>query len=174
MLKVRFFVGLAVILILGVLFHFAYDFFNVEILKIIFPYNESIFEHLKLIVFPSIIFMIFDIIFTKDRRGIFSYYTSGIIVACVFMIASYYTYSGIIGKNIDYVNIIIFFLCVIIIMYYRMKKITLFDGANSVIAFVILMLFIEIFTFYPTDINLFSSVSCHLPNQIEFLLVHLH
>ena len=93
------------------------------------------------------------------RSNIFASYTSGIIVASIFMIASYYTYSGIIGRNIDWVNILIFFLCVAIIFFYRYKKITLFDGSNSVIALIVFLVIIEVFTFYPTNINLFKDLT---------------
>ena len=91
----------------------------------------------------------------NNKNYIFRSFISGIIVACVFMVSAYYTYSGIIGKNIDFVNIGLFFVSIAIVFYYRYKKITLFDSSNSVIAFIILILFIEIFTFYPANINLF-------------------
>ncbi|MBQ9124055.1 MAG: hypothetical protein IJY14_00015 [Acholeplasmatales bacterium] len=142
--------------VLGFIFHFAYDFFNVDFLKIIFPQNESIFEHLKLIIFPSLILMLLELLLMNNRSYIFRSFISGIVVACVFMITAYYTYSGIIGQNIDYVNIAIFFISIMIVFYYRYKKITLFDSSNSVIAFIVLLLFIEIFTFYPGNIDFFK------------------
>jgi len=161
MSKINLIVGFVVVSALGFLFHFAYDFIGLSGLKVVFPQNESIFEHLKTFIFPALIYMIIDIIVTKERYNIFSSYISGIIVASIFMIAGYFTYSGIIGMNIDWVNILIFFICVAIIFYYRYKKITLFEGSNSVIAFIVYLVIIEVFTFYPTDINLFKE----LPTQ---------
>lgn len=151
----------AIVCGLGILSHYAYDFFRMDALKAIFPSNESIFEHLKLFIFPSFLYMIFDILISKNKERIFSSYVSGNIVASVFLISAYYTYSGIIGKSISLVNILIFFICVFIIFFYRYKRITLFDGANSVIAFIIFILIIEIFSFYPTNINLFIDPTEH-------------
>lgn len=159
MSKTNLIVGFVVVAILGFLSHFAFDFIGFNYLKVIVPQNESIFEHLKTFIFPALIYMIVDLIITKDRSNIFASYTSGIIVASIFMIASYYTYSGIIGRNIDWVNILIFFVCVTIIFFYRYKKITLFDGSNSVIALIVFLVIIEVFTFYPTNINLFKDLT---------------
>lgn len=156
-------IGLAVVSVLGVLFHFAYDFFKISYLKAVFPSNESIFEHLKLIIFPTLIFIPVDYIISKDNRmNILSSYLSGIIVGCIFMVCAYYTYSGIIGFDVAWVNIAIFFVSVIIIFIYRYKKIALFDGANSAIAFIILLIIIEIFSFYPTDLGIFKETFLHL------------
>ena len=74
-------IGYVVASILGVLFHFAYDYFNIEIFKIIFPQNESIFEHLKLIIFPCLIYMIIDFVISKDKTKILSSYISGILIS---------------------------------------------------------------------------------------------
>ncbi len=161
-------IGYIVVAVLGVLAHFAFDFFKMDYLKAVFPSNESIFEHLKLIIFPTLIYLFIDLIISKEKNGIFSSYVSGIIVASIFMICSYYTYSGIIGKDIPWVNILIFFICLMIIFYYRYKKTTLFDGANSVVAIVVFLLIIEIFSFYPTNINLFKDPTMHQV-QLKFL-----
>lgn len=169
MSKINLVIGYIVVCVLGVLSHFAYDFFKIEYLKAIFPSNESIFEHLKLFIFPSIIYMLADCLFSKNKDGILSSYISGIIVASIFMICGYYTYSGIIGKDISYVNIAIFFVCVGIVFYYRYKKIALFEGANSAIAWIIFLLIIEIFSFYPTDIGLFQDSAPH-EVHLEYLL----
>lgn len=169
MSKLNLLIGYIAVCALGVGAHFAYDFFKIDYLKAIFPSNESIFEHLKLIIFPSMLYMLADWLFSKNKTGIFSSYISGIIVASVFMICSYYTYSGIVGKDISYVNIAIFFICIGIIFYYRYKKIALFEGANSAIAWVIFLLIIEIFSFYPTDIGLFKDSAPH-EVHLEYLL----
>ncbi len=155
------FVGYFVVCALGVLFHFAYDFFKIDYLKIIFPSNESVFEHLKLFIFPTILYMIFDILIQKEKEGILASYISGLVVASVFMIAGYYTYSGIIGEDSPIINIMIFFVSVLIIFVYRYRKTTLFDGVNSVVAFVVFLLIIEIFSFYPTNIQLFQDPTNH-------------
>ena len=153
--------GYIVVAILGLVSHFAYDFFNIDILKIVFPYNESVFEHLKLVIFPSIIYLIIDLIITKNRSRIFESYISGIFISLLFMIVGYYTYSGIIGTDISWANIAIFFICIAIVFIFRYKKITLFDFSNSVIVLIILLIIIELFTFYPADINLFTNFLYH-------------
>lgn len=153
--------GYIVVSILGVLFHFAYDFLNIDLLKIVFPMNESVFEHLKLIIFPCLIYMIIDLFVTKDRTRIFESYISGIFISMLFMIVGYYTYSGIIGTDISWANIVLFFICIGIVFVFRYKKITLFDVSNSVIVLIILLIIIELFTFYPADINLFTNFLYH-------------
>ncbi len=145
---------------MGVLFHFAYDFFKIDFLKAIFPSNESIFEHTKLIIFPTLIYMVIDYIISKDKKNMLSSYLAGIIVGVVFMISSYYTIFGIIGKDFAWVNILIFFISIGIVLYYRYKKITLFDGANNVIALIILLAIVEVFSFYPANIAFFREISC--------------
>lgn len=156
MKRINLVIAFIVISALGILFHYMYDWIGSPLLKAIFPSNESIFEHLKLIIFPTLIYMAIEKLIFKDEL-IFPPYISGIVVASITMIASYYTYSGIIGADIPVVNIIIFFICVCIVLFYRYKKISIFDNTNSVIAFVILLCIIEIFSFYPPNINLFKE-----------------
>lgn len=157
-MKLRYFVfSYFIVCGLGVLFHFAYDILDVPFLKIIFPSNESIFEHMKLIVFPALLFTLFDVLYTKDKDA-FKVNMFALVVALIFQIGSYYTYSGIIGKNIDFVNISLFFISFMIYFYIRYKKITLFNRANSVIALIIIILLIEVFTFKPLDISFFEPI----------------
>jgi hypothetical protein len=70
-LKLKYFIiSFVVVSILGVLFHFAYDILDFPLLKIIFPTNESIFEHTKLIVFPALFFTIFDILYSGEEKAL--------------------------------------------------------------------------------------------------------
>lgn len=138
---------------LGVLFHFAYDLFNIPFLKVIFPANESIFEHLKLIVFPAIIFIIIDKLLFKEET--FKVNVFGIIISMITIVVLYYTYTGIIGQNYGIIDMLIYFIALFIFFFIRYKKITPFETTNSVIAFIIILIFIEVFTFYPLDIPFF-------------------
>ena len=161
-MKLKYFViSYVVVALLGVLFHFAYDILDFPFLKVIFPTNESIFEHTKLIVFPALLFTVFDILYSNEEKAL-QINIFALLVALIFLIMAYYTYSGIIGKNIDFINIALFFISFIIYFYIRYKKITPFDKTNSVIILIIIILLIEIFTFKPLDIPFFEVIS-HLP-----------
>ncbi len=140
---------------LGVLFHYCYGWLNMDILKIVFPKNESVFEHLKLLLFPTIIMALIDMIFyrTEGMEG----YILGLLIAMVFMVASHYTVVGITGKELMPFDIGIYFISTFIIMYYRFKKITLGNMTMSVITLILIIVFIEYFTFYPLEIPFFLS-----------------
>ena len=62
------FIGIFLILFLSIISHFLYDFFPSTIFSIFFPVNESIWEHMKLIITPALIFMIFEYLFYKRKK----------------------------------------------------------------------------------------------------------
>lgn len=156
-MKLRYFIiSYVVVCLFGVFSHFTYDILDFPFLKVIFPTNESIFEHLKLIVFPALFFTIFDVLYSKDKDA-FKIDIFGLLVALIFLIMSYYTYSGIIGKNIDFMNILLFLISFLIFFIIRYKKITPFGKTNSVIVLIIIILLIEIFTFKPLNIPFFTN-----------------
>lgn len=145
-------IGVLVVSALGTLFHFAYDL----VPFFVFPQNESIFEHMKLIVFPFLIYYLGYLPFIKEKRGeLFASFISAILLSMGFVIVSYYTYSGFIGKNIDAVNIILYFIGVAIGFVLIYKKKTLFSFSNSVIFLFILLTLVTLFSFWPPNLNFF-------------------
>ncbi|MDE6655489.1 MAG: hypothetical protein K2J85_00690, partial [Anaeroplasmataceae bacterium] len=102
-------IGVLVTSVLGTLFHFMYEWVPL----LIFPINESIFEHCKLIIFPYLIFYFCSIPFyNEDKTALFSSFVSAIFTSLAIMIILYYTYSGFLGFNVDAVNIIIYYIAV--------------------------------------------------------------
>ena len=54
-------IGFFVVVVLGIAFHFAYDFSNNStIIGIFTPINESVWEHLKLLFYPYLLYTILD------------------------------------------------------------------------------------------------------------------
>lgn len=85
--------------------------------------------------------------------------TIGILIALILTIVFYYTYTGIIGYNIDIINIIIFFVSLFIGELISSKLLIFgFDFGNklSIILVVLLILFM-LFTYIPPQINLFKD-----------------
>ncbi len=139
--------------ILGTLFHFAYDFIPI----FFFPKNESIFEHTKLILFPFLIYGFSSLPFIKEsRREYFASFISAIFISILFTIVSYYTYSGFIGSNIDVVNIILYYVSVLIGFYFIYKKKILMSFYNSIIYLIILLVLVIVFTYYPPELAFFN------------------
>ena len=150
------------IIILGVIFHFIFEWSNENIfVATLSPVNESIWEHLKLLFFPMVITIILGYFY--DEKNVENYLcakTFGIIISMIFTVAAYYTYSGVIGKNIDAINIIIFVIAVIIGQYVSYKKMKSKFCCNNlvvIIILVILYLYFLVFTFYPPQIGLFKD-----------------
>lgn len=99
-------------ILLGVLLHFAYDISgNNMIVGLFAPVNESIWEHLKLILIPFTTFSIGFYFYTKKRfSNMFLTTLFGNIVGMFVIVLLYYLASSIFGEPSMIYNIIIFIL----------------------------------------------------------------
>lgn len=153
-----------IIFILSFICHFAYELAPNFISSIIFPVNESIWEHMKLIATPVIIGSIFEYIYYKRKKincnnFILSYGIS-IILGISFYLAIYMPIHISFGHNL-YIAIILLFIThmiIEIISYYIIKHNKI---RYSNIIGILLMIFIYgvfyYFTYYPKENILFFS-----------------
>ena len=151
-----------IIMILGTLLHFTFNWSNNNILVGTFsPINESIWEHLKLLFFPMLLTTI--IVFFYKGKFISNYLCAkvlGIIISISFIVVFFYTYTGIIGTNFTIVDIASFFIAVILGQYVAYKKMHSTIFCNNTIAIIILLvicLSFVLFTFFPPHIPLFQD-----------------
>ena len=150
--------------ILGTLFHFAFEYTGGnQILGAFVPINESIWEHLKLILLPSIIVGIMEyFIFGRHSKGYFGAKGISTLIGMLFLLVGYYTYSGIIGADLPIVNIFLFIVGAAItstLTYFLTFK-TNFSDKESIIGILIitvLLIAFMNFTFNPPMLELFRD-----------------
>ena len=153
--------GIIFVSIIGTLLHFAYEWSGNNIIVGIFsPINESIWEHTKLIFFPM---MLYSYFISKKIISQYPCINSSMIIGAftgvLLIIALFYTYSGIIGFHIGFVDISIFFISVILAFLTAYKK-SSFCNKNRYVIFLkiiqtILVCLYVLFTFFPPEIPLF-------------------
>lgn len=114
--------GFIIISILGTLAHFIYDWTDQsKIAGLFFAVNESTWEHMKLVFFPMIVYSLFIRI---KLNKIIPEATPSILIAtisgtCIIPVL-YYTYTGILGYMLTFLNIAIFYIstaCAFIVFY---------------------------------------------------------
>lgn len=150
-------------LILGILLHFTYEWFEKNLIVGIFSaVNESTWEHLKLAFYPMLIMAVIGYFIIGDMSD--NYWLAqalGIITALIFIISFFYTYSGIIGINIDSLNIGSFFIAIFLGEYITYKILISNKNYNaekvSVIFLIILLFSFILYTFSPPEIPLFED-----------------
>lgn len=150
------------IMILGVILHFTYEWSNNNTLVGLFsPVNESIWEHLKLLYVPMFLTAIVgNFYYGKNHENYICAKTSGIIISMVFTVVTFYTYTGILGKIIDVLNIVLFFIAVILGQYIVLRQISLKKPCNkkrTMIVLILIGVLFIFFTFYPPNIGLFAD-----------------
>lgn len=155
------FVGLLLCLILSFVFHFAYEWLDKSpIIAWLFATNESVWEHGKIIFYPFLLFSVIEYAIIKPDNKVFFTAKAIPLVFCIpIMVAFFYTYSGIIGKNYTAVDISLA-IFLVIAMFAVSYKIIIngyvakywFIYLAVAILFVILLI---TFTYYPPHINLF-------------------
>lgn len=148
--------------VLGVILHFAFEWSNQNLLIGTFSaVNESTWEHLKLLFFPMLLTTIIGYIFIgKSFPSFLCARIFAIISSMLFTIIVFYTYTGILGTNIDFVNITIFFLAVIVgeyISYRLLLSNSSCDNSKAIIAIGLLLFCFIFFTFFPPKIGLFRA-----------------
>ena len=154
------FISTIFILIFGFLSHYLYDIFNQNIIIGIFsPINESVWEHLKLTFFPCLITILIGYFYYKDLYPDYlKSKTKSIIYALLFTIISFYTYSGILGHHLLFMDILIFIISCFMIFILTLKNCNGDYANNKIYFFILFLIFLLflIFTFNPLDISLFK------------------
>lgn len=162
--KIRYYQIFSVIFafILGTILHFTYKWSGEnKIVGMFSAVNESTWEHLKLLFFPMLLTIIIGYFyFGKEYFNFICSQTLGIIISMLFMIIFFYTYTGILGKNIAFINIISFFISVIIgefISYVLIVNKFKCNKLISIIILIIITLLFIIFTFDTPQIGIFKD-----------------
>lgn len=158
--------GALFIIALGTPLHFLYEWSGKLVFAAVFsPVNDSVWEHLKIIFWPSVLFAAIEYkyvrrFFREESKNFFLPKAAGIFTASAAIIVLFYTYTGITGRHFLPVDIIIFIAAVVLGQYVghkllvhpKMKLKCDFTGAISIC---ILGLLFIIFTFTPPHIPLF-------------------
>lgn len=153
--------GLTSAAILGTLLHFLFQWTNLNFIAPFSAVNESTWEHMKLVFIPSLIFAFVQSFFAKKEYPCFWLIKLiGILVGTLLIPILFYSLSGIFGKLPAVINVLIFFVSIIIeylLEFFMFNKLSCNINLNILyvsILITILLLFI-IFTFYPPKIPLF-------------------
>jgi len=153
---------------LGTLGHFAYDWSGqIRLVGLFTAVNESTWEHMKLLFFPMLLVSIVLVFLKKEEYPcVLPALLIGNLVGTALIPVLYYTYSGILGKNVDFINIAIYYICVIVAYYvaYRLASCKTADNdcsgmLTNILLFVtfILVLMFFIFTYYPPELGIFEE-----------------
>lgn len=156
-------IGIIFVLIAGTISHFVYDWSGQNVfIGFFFPVNESIWEHMKLVFFPMLLYSFYVNKKMKDTNPcVTSSFLLGTLVGTALIPIIFYTYSGILGYNLLVFDLLTFAISVLggffaaykaalscrFVSYERLLKIAVFLMA---IAFFY-------FTYFPPDIAFFEN-----------------
>lgn len=157
-------IGLIFTFIIGTLCHFIYKWSgNNSFIGLFVPINESPFEHLKLLFFPYFLYSLFENVkLNKDKFNIYFAKLVGILGGFFVTLAIFYISSGMIGKDVPWINIASFFIGVIvayIISYCIINKSVgrgLLNGISLALLIIIAIMFM-FFTYFPFKIPFFMD-----------------
>lgn len=112
-----------IIAILGTLGHFIYEISGKNLIAgLFFSVNESTWEHLKLLFWPTLIYSAAEYFICKQKG---TNYISATIISLfcgmLSIVALFYTYTGVLGKTVDFINIGIYYLSIIIMLRKKSK-----------------------------------------------------
>ena len=149
--------------VLGSLMHFAYNVFSNPIVAVIAPVNESIFEHLKLVLYPMLFVSL--IVWYRYKNKDLSFLTASpisIIVGILSVVLIYYFYYFGLGIESLFLDIFLLLLSIFIgnmsFYWVRVHHIQWSMKISFAIIIILIILF-TFWTFFPPDLPLFIDYS---------------
>lgn len=99
----------------GTLLHFVYEWSGESVWAAVFSgVNESVWEHMKLLVMPLFLFTAVQVAVLGDRYpGLPGARAVSLIAGMTLIPVLYYTYTGVLGFRISWVDISIFYVAVL-------------------------------------------------------------
>lgn len=156
-------IGAIFVLITGTLAHFLYNWSGKNnIIGLFTPVNESIWEHMKLLFFPMLIYAWFIIYkFREKYPCITSALYFGILVGTFLIPIFYYGYTAVLSRDIFILDIGTFILS-IVIAFWLSYKLTLsckLEPYTSLLRIFVCILFVcfLLFTYFPADTAIFRD-----------------
>ncbi len=155
--------GFFAVSILGTVNHFLYSLSgNNMALGLIVPINESVWEHLKLLFFPYLVWFILEFfIYGKNIYNFIFIRFIGVLCGMVFITAAYYIFRSVLGKSIIAVDITLFFIGVFVSysvgggLYRKNQSCIVNKNVRGAVLFSAVTMLFFIFTFIRPDIPLF-------------------
>lgn len=151
---------------MGVLLHFVYEWSGKNPAVGIFsPVNESTWEHLKLLFFPMLALTIWDVLRNSPlSENFIQARTLGIFCGIMFIVIAFYTVKGVLGKSIDFISILIYFLGVAVAFwtekkYYDKATATKISSYTSVAFIVLTAVLFAVLTFNSPNVGIFYNPS---------------
>lgn len=147
----------------GTLLHFLYDWTGRnEIIGFISGVSESTWEHMKLMFVPMLLYAVFLWIrYRKTFPSVFPAFAIAALIGVFLIPVFYYTYVGILGFTINFLNILIFYICALIasICFYRMALKYDLSRLNVLLFLIHIILAVTFifFTYNSPNIGIFFS-----------------
>jgi hypothetical protein len=156
-------IGMVFIILLGSALHFTFEWSgNQPIVGAFSAVNESVWEHLKLAFWPSLLFMLVQYVFLSKKTNNFALAkTVGVYTMVAIIPIIFYSYTAIIEDN-AFIDILTFIVAVIIgqLASYKLltyKKLAQYLNIVALVALVLLGLAFVLFTFYPPQLPIFKD-----------------
>ena len=162
-LKIYFAAGVIFSAVLGTLSHFFYEWSGQNPVVALFsPVNESTWEHMKLVFFPI---LVWSLLLPAGIRKEFPAMQCAILIGGLLgtwlVPVLFYTYSGILGRNLALIDIGIFYTAVLA-AFWTARKLRDSERVEKACPFIlfisaVMLLAFFLFTFAPPDIGLFAE-----------------
>lgn len=158
-------VGMVFIIVLGSMLHFTFELSSGNpVVGAFSAVNESVWEHLKLVFWPALLFMFIEyMLLGKKMINNFALAkTAGIYLAIAIIPVAFYSYTAITGESIFLLDIATFIFAVIIgqLLSYKLlayKKLSEGFSRISLVLLVLLGIAFVLFTFYPPELIVFRD-----------------
>lgn len=155
--------GFFFVLVLGTLLHFTYNLSGQnKFVSYFSAVNESVWEHLKLIFFPALVFSIVEFFaYGRQNDDFWAVKMTSILLPMAFIVSFFYTYSGVLGFNLAALDILSFLAATFILFYasYNMLNSpshgTKADSLKAIAVLMLITVCFIIWTDNPPDLGIF-------------------
>lgn len=154
-------IGIVFVILIGCFAHFLYDWTgNNQIVGFLVPINESVWEHIKLLFFPMLLYTLTAGLKCNKTYPCFTVSLCfGNIIGTLLIPILFYAYTSLIGKNFLVVDIGVFVLCTLIafliaLKYTKSSKLKPFSALIYSLIIILVQCFI-LFTSLPPNSTLF-------------------
>ena len=157
-------IGIAVITGVGSVMHFAFDWSGgMSAVGVFAAVNESVWEHLKMTYWPSLLYAALEYPRVKNLTGNFIFAkTAGIYVMPAAIVGLFYAYTAITGSDNLIADITIFVVAIALGQLTSYKILTLPPLSRrlyilAIIGLIALGVIFTLFTFYPPRVSIFRD-----------------